>query len=541
MKKLIFALTTLFLLLVPINVSADSKAYNITNLSIDAEIKENGDIYVDELFTYKFDGDFNGIYIDLNLKGSEGYDISQVNVIDSNGINPLEMKSDGSNNSYELIENDDKIQVKIFSKSSNEEKKFNLQFTAKNIAEKYKDYSSVYWSFYTASSEYPVSNINLNLKLANTNFSMDDLYYTIFGDGSFTNETTENQISISGEDLTSDLGIKLRFQKDYLNISAIDTYYDEANIGKEEDFELIYLAIPLTLIILIILVFYLVNKRNKRLFNSALEEYRSQYIFSTDEYLLFPPSNESPTIVAYLYEKDDISPSIVPATLLYLANNGIYKLSESLDEANKLESITFIRIMDSSSYKYPHLKFLVNWFEKYENENNEFNLLSIKNDISNDLDKSVAFNDDYFDFINAIEIDCKNLKFFTEIRGKKVLTNEAYQQYLKWKAYKNNLLSLIKNREIFNVKESIIYSSSLGIDYYDLDINKNSKNKSNIYQDDYYYYYYYMNNMLLFDEIKHSSDKIINENSSNSGSDSYSDYSSGSSYSGGGGGGSGAF
>lgn len=54
--------------------------------------------------------------------------------------------------------------------------------------------------------------------------------------------------------------------------------------------------------------------------------------------MLFTPSNESPTIVAYIYDKDNISWSIVPSTLLYLANIGIYKLSTSLDKASNIEN-----------------------------------------------------------------------------------------------------------------------------------------------------------------------------------------------------------
>lgn len=533
MKKLIFILTTFFILLIPINISAAPKSYSIENLNVNAEIRENGDLYVDELFTYRFSGDFNGVYVDLNLNGSEGYEISEVKVIDSAGESSLQRQEDGSNNSFEILESSDKIQVKIYSKSSNEEKKFNLRFTIKNASEKFQDYSSLYWSFYTASEEYPVKNVNLHLKLANSKFNEEDLYYTVFGDGNFNAETTESNISITGSNLTSDLGIKLRFQKDYLNITPIESNYDESKFH-EDNFNPFCLIFPILLITIIVLVFYLVHRHNKKLFNEALQEYRSQYIFTNEEILLYPPSKESPTIVAYIFNKDDISWSIVPSTLLYLANTGVYKINTSLNENNNLNNIIFTRVKDYDDSYYPHLKILINWFKRYENENKEFNLLSIKKLVERSSKKAKEFNNSYWDFINQIRIDCRKLNFFITIRDKEVLNNTTYQEYLKWNAYKKYLLSLIDNKDIFNIKESIIYSSALGINYQDFDIEStdNNINKNN-------FSYYYFTNMFLFDQIHSSTEKAINN--SNNSNDSFNNFSSGSSFTGGGGGGSGAF
>ena len=531
MKKIIFILTIFFTLLIPVNISAASKSYSIENLNVNAEIRENGDLYVDELFTYKFNGDFNGVYVDLNLKGSEGYDISEVKVIDSAGESSLQRKGDGSNNSFEILDSSDKIQVKIYSKSSNEEKKFNLRFTVKNASKKYQDYSSLYWSFYTASEDYPIKNVNLNLKLANSKFNKEDLKYTVFGDGNFNTETTENNILITGKNLTSDLGIKLRFQKDYLNTSPIESNYNEAKF-EEDDFNPFYIIIPASLVTIIGLVFYLVHRHNKRLFNEAFQEYRSEYIFTNEELLLYPPSNESPTIVAYIYDKDKISWSIVPSTLLYLANIGIYELSTSLDENSDLENIIFTRVKDSDACDYSHLKILINWFKRYENDNNEFNLLSIKKLVEKSSKKAKKFNNFYWDFINQIRIDCRKLNLFITIRDKEVLNNKTYEEYLKWTAYKKYLLSLIENKDIFNIKESIIYSAALGINYHDFDIEPkyNDINKNT-------FSYYYFTNMFLFDQI-HS---YTENTTSNSNNNDFNNFSSGSSFTGGGGGGSGAF
>ena len=147
MKKLIFFLSLLFSLTIPISVSADNKYYSIDKLHINAEIQNNGDVLVNDEFTYSFNGDFNGIYLNLNLNGSNGYSINNVAIEDSTGSHNLENKSDKSNNSYEIINTNDKVQVKIYSKRINEEKKFKVSYLVSSAAKKYEDFSSLNWSF----------------------------------------------------------------------------------------------------------------------------------------------------------------------------------------------------------------------------------------------------------------------------------------------------------------------------------------------------------------------------------------------------------
>lgn len=48
------------------------------------------------------------------------------------------------------------------------------------------------------------------------------MYYTVFGDESLNNTTYEDKMLITDDYLTSDLGIKLRFQKDFLNLNTLE-------------------------------------------------------------------------------------------------------------------------------------------------------------------------------------------------------------------------------------------------------------------------------------------------------------------------------
>ncbi|WP_411167705.1 DUF2207 domain-containing protein [Clostridium sp. MB05] len=556
MKKLIFFLTLLFSLTIPVIVYADNKYYSIDNLLVNAEIQSNGDILVNDEFTYTFNGDFNGIYLNLNLNGSKGYSIYNVTIEDNDGLYTLENKDDKSNNSYEIINTGDKVQVKIYSKSINEKKKFKIQYLLNSAAVKYEDFSSLNWSFYTASKEHPVNDIELNINLNSTNFNANNLYYTVYGDGSFSTETTENKIKINGENLTSDLGIDLRFQKEFITTPSVDKHNNtniidnnmNKHVAKDSSNMLLPILIPSSLILLIALTFYLSSKRSKKIFNEALNEYRSNFVFIEEDVLTSPPSNLSPTLVAYLYDKNNIQWSIVPSTLMYLANKGFYKLSSDLSDENELVNVKFKRIKDSSKCEYSHLKVLMDWFKTYEDSNNEFSLNSIKTKI--DVSKNIAknFHNSYWDFINEIRLNGRSNNYYINIKDKEVLTNDAYNEYLKWFAYKKYLLSLINSKNISNIKESIIYASALGISYYDLEIDPKDIKDNSLFDNNFNtsFYSYYMTNAFLFNEIHNSTNNNYNNNSNFNNSmdfsnNSFNDFSSGGGFSGGGGGDSGAF
>lgn len=556
MKKLIYILISLFLFTIPITVSADTKYYSIDKLLINAEIQSNGDVLVNDEFTYTFNGDFNGIYLNLNLNGSSGYSINNVTIEDKNGTYDLKEKNDKSNNSYEIINTNDKVQVKIYSKSSNEEKKFKVEYLINSAAIKYVDFSSLNWSFYTASKENPVNNIELNISLNSANFNANNLYYTVYGDGNFNTETSENKIKIVGENLTSDLGIDLKFHPEFLTSPIVEKNSDsnifDGNIQNYEEKDsssmLLPILIPSSLITIIAIIFYLSSKRSKRIFNEALNEYRANFIFTSDDVLPYPPSNTSPALVAYLYDKNNIDLSIVPSTLMYLANKGFYKLDSTLSAGNELVTVKFKRIKDSSKCEYSHLKVLMDWFKTYEDDNKEFSFDSIKIKVDESKNISKNFYNSYWDFINEIRLNGKFHNYYITIKNKEVLNNDAYNEYLKWCAYKKYLLSLINNKDINNIKESIIYASALGISNYDLEMDLTDSKENYSYDNNFNntFYSYYIANTFLFNEIHNIADNNYNDNSNfNNGLDfsnnSFNDFSSGGGFSGGGGGDSGAF
>lgn len=219
MKKVLVVLSIIFILITPKSVYANNKEYFVDKLNIEAQILNNGDVVINEIIEYRFNGDFNGIYRNLDLNGANSYLVNGVSIIDNSGntTEVIEEYSD-ENNTYQINKDNNAAQIKIFSKSINESKKFNLNYTIKGAAKKYTDYSILYWNFYDVENIDSVKEGTLKISLKDENFDINNLTYDIYGEGEITASNTEKSIVINFKDLTSLIGVNMSFQKDYLSM-----------------------------------------------------------------------------------------------------------------------------------------------------------------------------------------------------------------------------------------------------------------------------------------------------------------------------------
>lgn len=563
MKKFLLFLGMLLILIVPKSVYAENKEYFIDKLNIEAEILNNGDVVINELIEYRFDGDFNGIYRNLNLNGSEGYLINEVSVIDSLGnTTKLIEENYGENNTYEINENSDETQIKIFSKSSDESKMFKLNYTIKGAAKKYSDYSNLYWNFYDVKNIDSIKEGSLKIHLKDTNFQIDKLIYDIYGDGEITTSNTEKIITINFKELTSLIGIDMKFQKDYLSMAkeiiipeenndySNDYNNDFNNYYKEEKSDK-YTGIVLILFACIGSVLGLF-KLEKSKFNKELNKYREQYMFTNEEFVMAPPSDLPPALVNLLINENNPSEEMIVTTLFYLANKGYYKMEEkSLSDKKKNNDLIFTRINDNKEIKYSHLEYILEWFSNYEVKGS-FSMKKIKKITASNKGAKVFVNK-LENFLSKVREDGEELGFYIKIRNKNILENSWYNEKKKWLAYKRYLKNIYKNNSINNEslnELSIIYALALEISDKELEkIINLSVDKKNLNNDSFYSFnsFNYMNlnryifYMTMFNHMTNNAHHIVNPPAETQNLNNVNDFFSGSNYSGGGGGDSGAF
>lgn len=144
MKKVFLIIIFLFVLLMPINISAYQDG--ISNYYIDATVKENGDLHIKELII--LNGDFNGFERIINYKNNRlspfngslnsfrGSDIYNGTGIDLISIKNIDVDS---NSSFETLYNDGDIFSEVSYASSGDYGKYVRSITS--VGEKYRIYN----------------------------------------------------------------------------------------------------------------------------------------------------------------------------------------------------------------------------------------------------------------------------------------------------------------------------------------------------------------------------------------------------------------
>lgn len=572
MKKLL-SFTFLFLLLFNfVPCFAEATSYDIDKVDINAVIMDNGDVNVIEYLTYNFSGDFNGFLRELNSNGSDGCLVNSVSIIDEAGVETIAIASNtGEENTYEISQNGYNTNIKLYSKSANEKKTFKVNYTAKNAAKRYSNNGQLYWDFYSVENIPSVKEANLNISFNNQILTEQNSRYETFGDGELSTNYINNGININYKNLSSRIGVDLTIPGEFLSNSSIISNEGQSDIienpsssyennsieinSKSSSWAWIFIFIIFAGIVVLI-VKLIVNQNRK--YNEALEAYRSEYNFISNTKYIEPPSNISPALVNLLIVNKNISSEILSSTLFYLCNLGFYTMEEYkyLEKGffnNKEKTdLIFKRNVNKKLPKESHLKFIITWFSLYE-INNEFSLSRIKNTLNKAYDREV-FLKQLNKWKVIVEEDAALQGYFTTIVNREVLTNEFYNEKLKWLSYRSFIEETInfkeRLKELNTADTILIYAKSVGINnklietYINELINNVEKldydniNSFNYNNRNYYFinYLMYMNTM---DSIYHTA--IPNDSSMNSSGGGFTGGSSGGDFGGGGGGGSGAF
>lgn len=543
MKKLLVILSLIFMLIAPISVYGTSREYFIDKLDVEAVILDNGDVVVNEIMEYRFDGEFNGVYRNLALIGTEEYVINSVSIIDEEGNSiRAEEGYDEENNTYEIDEDFERTQIKLFCKSNNESKKIQFNYTIKEAALRYLDYSELYWNFYNVENIDCLKEGSIKISLKDASFDEDILYYDIYGNGEFETSHTRDYIKINFKNLTTLIGIDMRFQPEYLlnveesefygNQNIIDEYeyyYDEDYIlddfdninqhyyEKEENNDISGIII-IGMIIIGGITTIAAFSINESKFEKEVSEYRKDNAILKNEIVMEPPSDLPPALVNLLINEKVVSKEMMNVTLFYLANKGYYSIEEKINDSNKEENdLIFIRRNYNNKTGYNHLDYILTWFSDYE-VNGSFSIKQIKRLVSSESEAN-KFVNNLNKWIAEVKQDANSIKFYIRIRNKNILTNRWFNEKSLWISYKNYLKNLYSINDLDNGLLSdltVIYASALEVSDNELiNIINLVTSIAGRSMDSYSSMeYMYMNNYILystiFSDINHRANDIVN-------------------------------
>lgn len=133
MKKLrVLSLFLLMMLVVLIpwkDASASSRYYEVSRFNLTVDIQENGDARVLEEITYNFDGEFNGVFRNIDYSRTDGLSDLTVGVLESGSVRSFTEAYSGDANTYEMEDTGSFRNLKIYEKSRNEEKTVVIGYT----------------------------------------------------------------------------------------------------------------------------------------------------------------------------------------------------------------------------------------------------------------------------------------------------------------------------------------------------------------------------------------------------------------------------
>ena len=448
MKK--FRFLSLFLLmmlavLIPWkDASASSRYYEVSRFNLTVDIQENGDARVLEEITYNFDGEFNGVFRNIDYSRTSGLSDLTVGVLAGGSVRSFTEAYSGDANTYEVEDTGSIRKLKIYEKSRNEEKTLVIGYTLQNVAEKYNDISIFNRRIIDSGWDIPLNNITITITIPE-GAQKEDLRVFAHGPLTGSSEIVDGRTfyftvpSVSGR-FVETLAI---FPRDLIPASTntfdrneLETILeneqrlaDEANKEREEAIKELEreakqrerekASRPIFgagILAGLGSIFFMFRKYGKEL----------KPTFEGDYYRELP-EDYSPAVMTYLLTKGQSKDVDIMATILDLARKKVIKLRPVAIEKGmifKKEEESFeMTWMDKTKLDtlLPHEKFLAAWFIDEIGNGNGLVLEDLEKILKSNK-AALQFQKDYTYFKHKVKEVGEKQKFFqdNELPGSKV-------------------------------------------------------------------------------------------------------------------------
>jgi uncharacterized membrane protein len=575
----------------PLEASADGDLA-VNRWLVESKLLENGDLYVEEYITYTFSSEFNGIYREISLEGTNGIENTQVSeIIGEKEVEYTKIKNgeNGDKKVFEILGGENKKVIKIYCPSENEEKTFKFKYTLKNVAILYNDTGELYYKFLGAENSTPIDYFSVNIKLPqNINDKVK-----IFAHGPLNGNidfVDEDMVHMEVENVPSNTFIESRilFPTNFIpnshNLINKNSYAEIINAEKKLQKDIIaenakmehrkntfnYISIILGGINTILLALAMISLRREV---NIYEKVKSNPI----------PDDCTPAIASYLFSYSVNSNSII-ATILDLSRKEYLQIEDGGKYKKKINNIIITKTKNEDGNLLAHERYFMNWIfdhigtgDKVETRQIEDYAKKYYGDFWKEYGqwttkvKEDAIDKGYFDdkgktwgiFILILSIVFMTLAIvsltfgssyglfplFVSIFGivYSILlffrrSDLGYSEYKKWEDFmkymKENRSDLDKDIFEYPLDISLIYALALGIDRKILNEYKiHAQNCYDMTNTNSWIYWYFLTSSPKNNTFDQSINRAFGTVSSSSGSSG--NFGSGGGFSGGGGGGAG--
>ena len=146
-------------------VPAGSRKYDITGYKINVGILPDGSAEIEEFITYKFDGQFEGVFLDIDFSGSRGLVGHSVEVRKFEGFKKFANDFSGSDGTYKYTVEGNIAKFVVYEHSAYAEKTFIYRYTLLDAITKYNDIAEFNRKMVGMNWEIPLKNIKIVVEL----------------------------------------------------------------------------------------------------------------------------------------------------------------------------------------------------------------------------------------------------------------------------------------------------------------------------------------------------------------------------------------
>ena len=222
-RKILQYMISIFVVLIGVFMGnqVQAKSYHITHMDIQATILEDGSLAVHQEITYDFNGEYNGIYIDIpdtlnteeydkfrkqttalkdslyNANGVTITDVSEIKGDTKQEYTKVSSSSNGRRGVYTIETTNGIKRLKVYSPAHNTKKTFQIEFILKNLCVKHNDIGELYYNFIGGEWQTTIQNLNIDIHLPNNQTSEE---LKIFAHGPYNGTckiVSKNQVNLS--------------------------------------------------------------------------------------------------------------------------------------------------------------------------------------------------------------------------------------------------------------------------------------------------------------------------------------------------------
>ncbi len=561
----------MLVLLIPIMsvAAAEERSFEIKKAQIDVVVDNAGNLHVTEMDIYEFNGEYNGIYIDLNSNHSNGIHGFQVFDVTAGARQELE---------YELNEDGDEQHYKVYSASHNETRAYQFSYVVDNAVKVYADTAELYWKFFDESNSSDIASVLINVRLpegaqpeqvkmyghgpdsGTVEYTEDGTVYYEVGPLS-AGETVEARVLFPVEIVPDSVNRSQEMMLD--NIIAEEQAWADADAASYESNGDDRADLGLALLLLNIVVGFIARMKYGK-------KHKSEW---RDKYCSELPNDVTPAVVSFL-RKHRLNAIDLYATLIDFVRKGYLRL-----EKKEKDDYAFILIKYEWSELDPHEQLLMNWLFHEQGRSGSLRLSELRGQSETE---AKTFMSRFGEWKNAVKARVDELGyyeyhskafwavlllFFLQFFGIMFLASENVNwiafcalpllflrpkrrrrsrygetEYKKWQAFRRylqqyNTLDVREPLSVYEWQHYFVYAIPLGVAKGVAEMMKSLlpiDQRANL-QDDYFYMYEYTNGSHSFNSAFNKIAATANPSDDSGGS-----FSSGGG-GGGGGGGRGAF